>query len=240
MRGELLAASAAKLGVVFFLLATLCYGQVSVLTQRNDPARDGLNASETALTLSNVSVGNFGKLFNFPVDGYLYAQPLYVAGVVIPGNGTHNVVYAATMHDTIFAYDADGLTLQPLWTANLAALGCPSGFTCTSVPSGTNYTSGPDILPEIGILSTPVIDSSTNPATLYAVAKTQETSGSTTNYVYRLHALDITTGAERTTPVAIQGQYRAPECRTAVVISSSVLCTHCSDRLWRWSTPIST
>ena len=135
MRGELLAASAAKLGVVFFLLATLCYGQVSVLTQRNDPARDGLNASETALTLSSVSVGNFGKLFNFPVDGYLYAQPLYVAGVAIPGNGTHNVVYAATMHDSVYAYDADGLLLQPLWHVNLAALSCPVGFTCSSVPS---------------------------------------------------------------------------------------------------------
>ena len=205
MRGGLFAASAAKLGVVFFLLATLCHGQVSVLTQRNDPARDGLNANETALTLSSVSAGNFGKLFNFPVDGYLFAQPLYVAGVVIPGNGTHNVVYAATMHDSVYAYDADGLSLQPLWIANLDALGCPNGFTCSSVPSSANYTGPADVLLEIGIMSTPVIDPAT--ATLYVVAKTQEISGSTTNYVYRLHALDITTGAEQAgSPVAIQGQ----------------------------------
>ncbi len=205
MRGGLLAASAAKLGGVFFLLAALCYGQVSVLTQRDDPARDGLNASETALTLSSVSVGNFGKLFNFPVDGLLFAQPLYVAGVAIPANGTHNVVYAATMHDSVYAYDADGLLLQPLWHVNLAALSCPVGFTCSSVPSSANYSQSPDVVLEIGIMGTPVIDPSTN--TLYVVAKTQEISGSTTNYVYRLHALDITTGAERTgSPVAIEGQ----------------------------------
>src|SRR5713101_6176120 len=205
MRRALLAAIVAKVGVVFLLLVTLCYGQVSVLTQRNDPARDGLNANETALTLSSVNVNNFGKLFNFPVDGYLFAQPLYVASVAIPGNGTHNVVYAATMHDSVYAYDADGLSLQPLWTANLAALGCPNGFTCSSVPSNANFTGTPDVLPEIGITSTPVIDPATN--TLYVVAKTQEISGSTTNYVYRLHALDITTGAERAgSPVAIQGQ----------------------------------
>src|SRR6266852_8182172 len=204
MRRALLAAIVANVGVVFLLLVTLCYGQVSVLTQRNDLARDGLNANETALTLSSVSVGNFGKLFNLPVDGYVYAQPLYVPNVAIPGNGTHNVVYAATQHDTLFAYDADGQTLQPLWKDDLGALGCPGGWTCTPVP----YTDNPgvdDIVPEVGITSTPVIDPSAG--TIYVVAKTRQTSGNTTNYVYQLHALDITTGAERGgSPVVIQGQ----------------------------------
>src|SRR5713226_8707721 len=184
MRRALLAVIVAKLGVVFLLLVTLCYGQVSVLTQRNDPARDGLNANETALTLSSVSVGNFGKLFNLPVDGYVYAQPLYVPNVVIPGNGTHNVVYAATQHDSLFAYDADGQTLQPLWKDDLAAMGCPNSWTCTPVPDSANPGTS-DVVPEVGITSTPVIDPSTR--TIYVMAKTQQTHGSTTNYVYQLH-----------------------------------------------------
>ncbi len=170
-----------------------------------DLARDGVNTNETTLTLSNVNTGNFGKLFSFPVDGYLFAQPLYVPALSIPGNGTHNVVFVATMHDSVYAFDADGLLLQPLWQAKLAALGCPQAFTCTSVPTSNDFVSSRDVLPEIGILSTPVIDPTTN--TIYGVAKTQEVSGSTTNYVYRLHALDITTGAERSgSPVAIQGK----------------------------------
>src|SRR5690242_13189372 len=187
------------------LVCPLGNSQVSVLTQRFDLARDGVNTNETTLTLSNVNTGNFGRLFSFPVDGYLYAQPLYVPGLAIPGNGTHNVVFVATMHDSVYAFDADGLLLQPLWQTKLAALGCPQGFTCTSVPTSNDFVSSHDVLPEIGILSTPVIDPTTN--TIYVVAKTQEVSGSTTNYVYRLHALDITTGAERSgSPVAIQGK----------------------------------
>src|SRR5258708_9338837 len=157
MRRALLAAIVAKLGVVFLLLVALCYGQVSVLTQRNDLARDGLNANETQLTLSSVSVGNFGKLFNLPVDGRVFAQPLYVPNVVIPGNGTHNVVYVATQHDTLFAYDADGQTLQPLWNDDLPALGCPGGWTCTAGPY-TDNSGVTDILPEGGITPTPASD----------------------------------------------------------------------------------
>ena len=207
MRCAPLAAWITKLAVLFFLVVNLCFGQFSVSTYHNDPARDGLNASETSLTPSNVTPGKFGKLYNLPADSYVYAQPLYVSNVSIPNNGIHNVVYVATVNDTVYAYDADGLTLQPLWTANLAALGCPIGWTCGALPSSVNYAgaSGPDIYPEVGIVSTPVIDSTTN--ILYVVAKTQETSGNTTNYLYRLHALDITTGAEEIgSPVIIQGQ----------------------------------
>ena len=178
--------------------------QVSILTQRYDSARDGVNASETTLTPTNVNTATFGKLFSLPVDGRVFAQPLYVPNVTIPGAGVHNVLYAATQHDSVYAFDADGLQIKPLWTVNLATSSCPVGWTCTSVPaSAGNRTT--DIIPEIGITSTPVIDPITG--TLFVIAKTQEVSGSITNFVYRLHALDITTGAERPgSPVVIQGQ----------------------------------
>ncbi len=192
-----------SLVLVCLTAAPLADAQVSVLTQRNDLARDGLNANETILTLSAVNANNFGKFFNLPTDGFLYAQPLYVANVAIPGQGTHNVVYLATEHNSIYAYDADGQTFTPLWQDNLTALGCPSGWTCTAVPASDNSNTT-DLLPEVGITSTPVIDLSTN--IIYVVTKTREVSGSTINYVYRLHALDIASGAERTgSPVIVQG-----------------------------------
>ena len=179
-------------------------GQISVLTQRYDAARDGLNASEAALTLSDVNTSSFGKLFSLAVDGPVFAQPLYVPNVSIPGVGIHNVLYVATEHDSVYAFDADGLTVHPLWVVNLAAAGCTSGWTCTAVPYSLRPTVH-DIVTEIGITSTPVIDGSA--ATIFVVAKTQEQSGSTVNYIYRLHALDISTGAERpNSPVVIQGE----------------------------------
>src|SRR5712692_6340485 len=206
MNGKIMRAlvlSFAKRFAFFLLLSCPAAAQISVLTQRYDSARDGLNANETTLTLSNVNTSTFGKLFSVPVDGRVFAQPLYVPNVSIPGNGIHNVIYIATQHDSVYAYDADGPRSQPLWTVNLATSNCPNGWTCTSVPASVGL--GTDVLPEVGITSTPVIDPSTN--TLYVVAKTQEISGSTTNFVYRLHALDITAGAERpNSPVVIQGQ----------------------------------
>ncbi|HEV2397944.1 MAG TPA: IPT/TIG domain-containing protein [Candidatus Sulfotelmatobacter sp.] len=188
----------------WLLVSSVAFGQVSVLTQGYDNARDGLNANETTLTASSVTVGNFGKMFNLPVDGYVYAQPLYMPGVTIPnGGGTHNLVFVATEHGSLYAYDADGLQSQPIWRVSLVGLGCPTGFTCTSVPASANGNTT-DLLPEISITSTPVIDSSTG--TIYAVAKSKEVKGGTTNYTYRLHVLDVTTGLERTgSPVAISG-----------------------------------
>jgi len=188
-----------ELALIWLLMSASGNGQVSVLTQRYDSARDGLNANETLLTLSSVNSGNFGKLFSLPSDGYVYAQPLYVSNVSIPGQGMHNVVYVATEHDSVYAYDADGLVLQPLWKVNFT-----NPPNVTTVPLSAN-PGATDIVPEVGITSTPVIDPSTG--TLYVVAMTQEVSGSTTNYAYRLHALDITTGNERFgSPVVIQGQ----------------------------------
>jgi hypothetical protein len=159
-------------------------------THHNDNFRTGRNLNETVLTPANVSATTFGKLFTYPLDGIAYASPLYVANVNIPGQGFHNVVYVATDHDTVYAFDADGLSGTPLWRESV--IDPVAGV--TTVPCGD---AGPycDMSPVIGITGTPVIDPTTG--TLYVVAKTKEVSGTTTNYVQRLHALDITTGAEK-------------------------------------------
>ena len=184
---------------VLTLIAPSVAGQVSVITERNDNARTGQNVSETFLTPNNVTPNYFGKLFTQKVDGLVVAQPLYLPGVAIPGAVTHNVVYVATQHDNVFAFDADndkGSNASPLWTTSFIN---PSGGVTTE--SGTDQGCAPETgFTEIGIMGTPVVDPMTN--TLYIVAKTNE-SGS---YIFRLHALDITTGQEKFGgPVMITG-----------------------------------
>lgn len=122
----------------------------AVTTYHNDPARTGANLNETALTPANVNSSQFGKLFSRPVDGQVYAQPLYVPGLNING-AVHNVVFVATEHDSVYAFDADGKGTSPLWQVTLL----PSG--ATPAPSG-DYEG---IAPEIGVTATPVIDQST-------------------------------------------------------------------------------
>jgi len=162
-------------------------------TYHNDNLRTGQNLSETVLTLNNVNKNQFGKLATYALDGMAFASPLYVASVNIPGQGYHNVVYVATEHDSVYAFDADGLSSTPLWRANFLSSGV------TSVPCADVGGCG-DILNEVGITGTPVIDQTTG--TLYVVAATKE--GSNT-WVQRLHALDITSGAEKFGgPVVIQ------------------------------------
>ena len=154
-----------------------------MLTQHNNAARTGANLSETLLSTRSVTPKTFGKLGTLVVDGYLYAQPLYVQNVRVPGKGLHNVIYLATAHNSVYAFDADDLTAKkPLWKVNLGP----------SVPATEVYTTKwTDMRIEIGVTSTPVIDPSAN--TIFVEAKTKENG----TYVQRLHALDITTGAEK-------------------------------------------
>ncbi len=181
----------------------LAMGQVSVLTQHNDNARTGQNLNETTLNTSNVNQSTFGKLFWRTVDGFIYAQPLYVPGLTIQG-ATHNVVYVATQHNSVYAFDADDPNAPaPLWQVNL---GTPVPMQDICIITGdTNPGDCPyyDISPEIGITSTPVIDPVAG--IIYVVNRTKNTSNST--YHDYLHALDLTTGAELLGgPVEITGQ----------------------------------
>jgi hypothetical protein len=166
------------------------------LTFHNDSARTGQNGQETTLTLSNVHSTTFGKLFTVSVDGQVYAQPLVQSGVTIttgPYQGTHNVVFVATEHDSLYAID--GGNGQVLWWDSFLT-GIP-GATVTPVPAGDlEYVDPKDIDPEIGITGTPVIDPSTN--TLYLITKTKEVVGQATpHYVQRLHAVSTADGSEK-------------------------------------------
>ena len=155
----------------------------AVLTYHNDDAREGAFTQETTLTLSIVNSSQFGKLQSYPVDGQIYAQPLYVPQLGIAG-ATHNVVFVATENNTVYAFDGDGLQSAPLWSRNLGA------------PSPRNDAEG--ISPMLGITSTPVIDIATN--TMYVVTTTA--SGGP----FYLHALDITSGADKLGgPVQVTG-----------------------------------
>ena len=159
-----------------------------VTTWHYDNARTGVNPNETILNLVNVNPNTFGKLYDLPADGAVVGQVLYLPNISIPGKGTHNVVYAATMHDSVYAFDADsnaGANASPLWQVSLL----PSG--ATPVPMTVQGCSGVTAWTEVGIVATPVIDSANG--TIYVVAKTYE-NGKT---VFRLHALDVTTGSEK-------------------------------------------
>jgi hypothetical protein len=160
-----------------------------VYTSRNDLARDGVNSSEYALTAANVNTATFGKLFSFPVDGAVYAQPLWVANLSI-GGARHNVVFAATEHGSVYAFDAERAT--PLWHTSFIN-------PATGLTSRATQPSFEDIVPEVSITSTPVIDPVS--ATLYVVAETVQSGAPA---YYWLHALDITSGADKVAPVRIQ------------------------------------
>jgi hypothetical protein len=179
-----------------FCVAPCAWAQTRVTTWHYNNARTSANTTEKVLTPANVNVKTFGKLFTQPVDGLVVGHPLYIPNVNIPNKGLHNVAYVATMNDTVYAFDADSGTSSVLWMKSLL----PSG--ATAVPVNVQGCSGTNAFTQIGIVSTPVIDPSSN--TIYVVTSTYESS----KVVHRLHALDITTGAERTaSPVVIKGSY---------------------------------
>jgi hypothetical protein len=172
--------------------------QPPVLQRGYDAGVSGATLAETTLNTSNVTPSTFGLVFKLPVNDVIFAQPLYVPNIAI-NQTTRNVLYVATMSDTLYAFDAD-VGGAPLWTRNLASF-----ENATPVPIAKfTYSGNKNIVGNLGILSTPVIDLSTN--TLYAVACTLENS----TLVYRLHAVDITTGVPRSgSGVAISGTYGA-------------------------------
>ncbi len=164
--------------------------ELNVLTYHNDNTRQGANTNEILLTPANVNSTTFGKLFTYPVDGHIYAQPLYVRGLSIPGQGIHNAVFVATEHDSVYAFDADsnadtngGL----LWHTNLGI----SAVTPNN-DFGNRYGPYHDLVPEMGITGTPVIDPISG--TIYFDVFTHEGNNV---YYHRIHALNITNGTEQ-------------------------------------------
>jgi hypothetical protein len=164
-------------------------------TWRNDNSRSGQNQKELVLAPATVASSTFGKLFSCRLDGYAYAQPLYVANLAIPGSGTRNVVFVATEKDSVFAFDADASPCVPLWHTPLI----PSGE--EAVPAPNSDITSDDIAPFIGITGTPVIDVSSS--TLYVVAETRAPTINPT-YYERLYALDLATGLAKIEPAGIQ------------------------------------
>ncbi len=166
---------------------------VSVLTYHNDLARSGQNLNETILTPTNLNSSSFGKIGFLSVDGLVDAEPLYASGLTVSG-ATHNVVFVVTENDSAYAFDAD--TFTQLWKVSVL---------------GANETASDDrgcgqVTPEIGITSTPVIDlNAGSHGVIYIVGMSKDGNG---NYFQRLHALDVTTGAEVSgSPVTIQATY---------------------------------
>jgi hypothetical protein len=169
-----------------------------VLTYHNDNARTGADLSETVLNPATLSPTTFGKLFSYPVDGAVFAQPLYASGVQI-GRARLNVVFVATAHDSVCAFNADtnlGKNAAPRWHTSF-----------TNPAAGITTVTGSEVgssdLPELGIIGTPVIDRSSG--TLYVVDMVKVNGSSGPQIVQQLHALDISTGAEKFGgPVTIQ------------------------------------
>jgi hypothetical protein len=166
-------------------------------TAQYDNARTGTNLNEHILTPSNVNATQFGKRFTLKVDGDVYAQPLYLPDIDVPGKGRHNLLFVATENDSVYAFDADGSSTTPLWHGSFAS------------PLSERDTSCFFIVPIVGITSTPVIDLKTG--TLYVLARTKESKGLLHGDAckQRLHALAITTGAEKFGgPVEIQASVK--------------------------------
>lgn len=176
---------------------------VAVLTHHNNLSHTGANLEETLLATNNVNTNTFGLLYTRPVDDQIYAQPLVMTNVNIPGKGVHNIVIVATVNDTVYAFDAeDASVTAPYWTNSFISppnIVAPTHSDLSAIGAcGGNYV---DFSGNMGIVGTPVIDPVAG--TIYLVARTKESG----NFVQRLHALDITTGQDRQTPVVITATY---------------------------------
>jgi hypothetical protein len=171
------------------LSAGVAWGQTPIWTWHYDNAKSGANTTEVLLTPANVNVNGFGKLFTQPVDGFILGHPLYLPGVTIPGAGVHNVVYVATMNDTVYAFDANTANATALWTTSLLTY---SAVGATPVPIAVKGCGSTVQWTQTGVISTPVIDQTSG--TIYLVAETYEGG----KVVHRLHALNVATGSELT------------------------------------------
>jgi hypothetical protein len=178
-------------------MAGAACAQTAVWTQHNDNQRTGANLKETVLNTQNVNARQFGKLFARPVTGQIYAQPLYVPNMTIPGKGRHNVVFVASEHNDVYAFDADDpKETAPLWHDNLGP-GAPTPN--DDFGNSPDYGVYHDLFPEIGITSTPVIDFARH--TIYVCVFNKL---GPKQYLFKLHALDLQTGMERPgSPVTI-------------------------------------
>jgi hypothetical protein len=171
------------LAIQIGLLQSATHAQITTSQYNNQ--RTGATLSEKVLTPQNVNSQQFGKLGEFKVDGAVYAQPLFLPAVEIPGKGKHDVLFIATEHDSVYAFDAYRTTDPPLWQASL--LNKQKG----EKPVSVRAVACPFIQPEVGITPTPVIDRKTG--TIYVLARTSVDR----QYFQHLHALAITTGAEK-------------------------------------------
>src|SRR4051812_33078647 len=183
------------------LVTTIVHAQKSVLTQHNNINRTGWYDNETVLNKNNVRAGSFGKIFTRPVDDQIYAQPLVKLKLNIPGKGAKNVVFVCTVNNSVYAFDADSANVTaPYWQKSLT----PPKSRVVNRKDETGACGGfyRDFSGNMGIVGTPVIDSTTN--TMYVVARSVDTSDGIKSFKQYLHALDITTGAEKTnSPILI-------------------------------------
>lgn len=182
----------------FAQIAATQTGSPAITTGQYDSSRSAANSNETILSPSNVNSTQFGKLFSWTVDGDVFAQPLYVPGVVVNG-ASANVVYVATMNNSVYAFNADSSASTPLWRVNFG--------TAVTAPTSSGCPANPYSGVKLGILGTPVIDPATN--TLYAVSASpvgvSSSAPNGTGYIHYLHAIDITTGKDKSgSPVQIQ------------------------------------
>lgn len=190
-------------GLLLTAIITTAQAQVSMLTQHNNLKRTGWNDNETILTQANVSSGNFGLICRKKVDDQVYAQPLIANNITIAGKKHTNVLYTATVNNTVYAFDADDTTTTPLWSVNLTYSGYRAiKNTDMTGACGGNYK---DFSGRMGTVCTPVIDAATN--TIYLLVRSVSNNGQT--FVQYLHALDLRTGKEKTgSPVYITAKVK--------------------------------